>query len=75
MLTKDIAAALGASLIGDGAKDIARIVHPDDAEYASDLAVAISSIWPRVLLPESSAERWLGIPAIPMPPVEFRSRR
>src|SRR6185437_13623700 len=43
MLTKDIAAALGASLIGDGAKDIARIVHPDDAKCASDLAVAISS--------------------------------
>jgi len=43
MLTRDIAAALGASLVGDDAKDIARIVHPDDAEYASDLAVAISS--------------------------------
>jgi hypothetical protein len=43
MLTRDIAAALGASLVGDDAKDIARIVHPDDAEYTSDLAVAISS--------------------------------
>jgi len=43
MLMKDIAAALGASVIGDGAKDIARIVHPDDAEHASDLAIAISS--------------------------------
>jgi UDP-3-O-[3-hydroxymyristoyl] glucosamine N-acyltransferase len=43
MLTKDIAAALGASLVGDGAKDIARIVHPDDAEHPSDLAVAIIS--------------------------------
>ncbi len=43
MLTKDIADALGASLIGDGAVDITRIVHPDDAEHDSDLAVAIFS--------------------------------
>ena len=43
MLTKDIAEALGASLVGDGAIEIARIVHPDDAEHASDLAVAIVS--------------------------------
>jgi UDP-3-O-[3-hydroxymyristoyl] glucosamine N-acyltransferase len=43
MLTGDIAVALGASLIGDAAKDIARIVHPADAEHDSDLAVAISS--------------------------------
>ena len=43
MLTKDIAIALGASRVGDGAKDIARIVHPDDAQHPEDLAVAIMS--------------------------------
>jgi UDP-3-O-[3-hydroxymyristoyl] glucosamine N-acyltransferase len=43
MLTKDIAEALGASLIGNGALEISRIVHPDDAEHSSDLAVAILS--------------------------------
>lgn len=42
MLTKDIAAALGAPVIGDEAKNIERLVHPDDAEHASDLAIAIS---------------------------------
>ncbi len=38
----DIAARLQARLVGDGALDIRRIVHPLDASEASDLALALS---------------------------------
>src|SRR5262245_16123967 len=40
MKIQAIADALSARLAGDGALDIERIVHPDDAERPSDLAVA-----------------------------------
>jgi hypothetical protein len=40
MITKAIADALGARLAGDGTLEIERIVHPDDAQRPSDLAVA-----------------------------------
>ena len=42
MLTKDIAEALSAQLVGDGGMDIKRVVHPDDASQPSDLALAMS---------------------------------
>jgi UDP-3-O-[3-hydroxymyristoyl] glucosamine N-acyltransferase len=43
MLTKEIADALCAPLTGDGAVEIKRIVHPDDAERSSDLAIAMTA--------------------------------
>lgn len=43
MLTKAIADALAARLAGDGALEIERIVHPDDAERPSDLALAMTA--------------------------------
>jgi UDP-3-O-[3-hydroxymyristoyl] glucosamine N-acyltransferase len=42
MLTKDIAAAVAGRLEGDGGIDIDRLVHPEQAERASDLAIAMS---------------------------------
>jgi UDP-3-O-[3-hydroxymyristoyl] glucosamine N-acyltransferase len=42
MLVRDIAAALSARVLGDGAFTVERIVHPADAENDSDLAVAMS---------------------------------
>lgn len=43
MRTKDIAEALVARLDGDGAIEIARLVHPAKAERPSDLALATSA--------------------------------
>lgn len=43
MITKAIADALGARLAGDGALEIERIVHPDDAQRPCDLAVAMTA--------------------------------
>jgi UDP-3-O-[3-hydroxymyristoyl] glucosamine N-acyltransferase len=42
MKLSDIAKALRAELVGDGAIDIRRVVHPDDARDAGDLALALS---------------------------------
>jgi UDP-3-O-[3-hydroxymyristoyl] glucosamine N-acyltransferase len=42
MLIRDIAQALGATLEGDGGIAIKRLVHPSQAEGASDLALAMS---------------------------------
>ena len=42
MQIKDIAKALGARLEGDGDLEIDRLVHPERAERASDLALAMS---------------------------------
>lgn len=43
MLTRDIALALSGRLDGDGTIAIDRLVHPDRAERASDLAIAMSA--------------------------------
>jgi UDP-3-O-[3-hydroxymyristoyl] glucosamine N-acyltransferase len=43
MLTKDIAKALSARLNGDGTIDIRRLVHPDQATHATDLAIAVTA--------------------------------
>ena len=42
MKLSDIAAALSAEVIGDGAIDIVRLVHPADADRPGDLAVALA---------------------------------
>ncbi len=42
MKLADIAAALSGELIGDGGLPITRVVHPADAEFDADLAVALS---------------------------------
>jgi UDP-3-O-[3-hydroxymyristoyl] glucosamine N-acyltransferase len=42
MLVRDIAQALGAQLDGDGEMDVARLVHPSQAEGPADLALATS---------------------------------
>ncbi len=42
MLVRDVAAALSAQVLGDGAFAVERIVHPSEAERPSDLAVAMS---------------------------------
>jgi len=42
MQIKDIAQALAARIEGDGGLEIDRLVHPDGAEHASDLALAVS---------------------------------
>ncbi len=41
MKLKDIAQALGGRLVGDGALDVTRPVHPAEADSASDLALAM----------------------------------
>jgi hypothetical protein len=38
----DIATALGAKVIGDATRDILRVVHPADADAASDLALVLT---------------------------------
>jgi UDP-3-O-[3-hydroxymyristoyl] glucosamine N-acyltransferase len=43
MLMKNIADALSARLVGDGAIDINRLVHPNAAERPSDLALAMTA--------------------------------
>ena len=43
MLMKNIADALSARLVGDGAIDIKRLVHPNAAERPSDLAIAMTA--------------------------------
>jgi UDP-3-O-[3-hydroxymyristoyl] glucosamine N-acyltransferase len=43
MKMQDIAGALSAQLVGDGTIYIKRIVHPDDAERPSDLAMAMTA--------------------------------
>lgn len=42
MTLNEIARALGAEVVGDGARPVARLVHPADAEAATDLALALS---------------------------------
>jgi UDP-3-O-[3-hydroxymyristoyl] glucosamine N-acyltransferase len=43
MKMKDIAEALSAQLVGDGTISVDRIVHPDDADRPSDLAIAMTA--------------------------------
>jgi len=43
MKMKDIAEALSAQLVGDGTISVDRIVHPDDANRPSDLAIAMTA--------------------------------
>src|SRR5947208_983486 len=42
MKLKQIAAALSARLIGDGEKEVTRVVHPADVVGPADLAVALT---------------------------------
>ncbi len=73
MLTRDIAQALSGRLDGDGTIAIDRLVHPQRAERASDLAIAMSAE-AAAALAGSKARAVVVSAAQAVPTGEFRSR-